>query len=172
MPYAVTHVLTAIIASDLIRDYSRRYGKYFTLYTVFLAGVGGLLPDIDLPIMWMLSFLGFGEGIINHGIITHTPFFAILFLIPALYLLKKGKVDHAMHFGALAFGILTHIILDFVLGGGASEGVMFFFPVILDAYKLHLLKGLSFGWAAGLDAILLLLWLYHEEVKHKIKDFI
>ena len=172
MPYAVTHVLSAIIASDLIRDYSKKYGKYFTTYTVFLAGVGGLLPDIDLPIIWFLSSIGVDNSILSHGTLTHTPFFAILFLIPALYFLKKEKLEHAMHLGALSFGILMHVSLDFLLGGGAGEGVMFLYPVIYDTYKLHLLKGLNFGWAAALDSILLLLWLYHEEVKHKIIDYI
>ena len=49
MPFAVTHVLFAIIAVDLYRDYVARHKKYFTLHIVFIAGFAGLLLDMDLP---------------------------------------------------------------------------------------------------------------------------
>jgi len=38
MPFAVTHVLSAIIFVDLFRDYIAKHKKYFTLHTVFIAG--------------------------------------------------------------------------------------------------------------------------------------
>tara|TARA_Y100000034_G_scaffold125404_1_gene174896 strand:- start:851 stop:994 length:144 start_codon:yes stop_codon:yes gene_type:complete len=44
MPYAVTHVLVAIIVAELLRD----YWKKFNLHYVLIAGIGGLLPDIDI----------------------------------------------------------------------------------------------------------------------------
>lgn len=49
MPLAVTHVLLTIIAVDLFRDYFLKNKRYFTIHTVFIAGIAGLLPDMDLP---------------------------------------------------------------------------------------------------------------------------
>ena len=56
MPFAVTHVISSIILVDLYRDYVANHKKYFTLHTVFIAGLAGLLPDIDLPLNWLLNF--------------------------------------------------------------------------------------------------------------------
>ena len=84
MPLAVTHVLLTIMIVDLYRDYVAKHKKYFTLHTVFIAGFAGLLPDIDIPLNWVLNI--FGAGII-HGTITHTPLFAFIFLIPAFVFL-------------------------------------------------------------------------------------
>ena len=56
MPFAVTHVISSIILVDLYRDYVAKHKKYFTLHTVFIAGLAGLLPDIDLPLNWLLNF--------------------------------------------------------------------------------------------------------------------
>jgi hypothetical protein len=49
----------------------------------------------------------------------------------------------------------------------------FFFPFSFEMYRLHLLPALGLSsLAAGIDAIILIAWLWHEEVKHKISDFI
>ncbi len=173
MPLAVTHVLLTIILVDLYRDYITRHKKYFTLHTVFLAGLGGLLPDLDVPLNWMLSYFGYSSEVLMHGGITHTLFFGLIFLIPAIILLWRKKHKASMYFFVISFGIFLHVFLDYVLGGGAHEGIMFFWPLSAVGYKIHLLNkfGLS-NLPAAIDAIILLLWLYHEEIKHKIKDFI
>jgi len=173
MPLAVTHVLATIILVDLYRDYFAKKKGYFTLHTILIAGIGGLLPDIDVPINWVLDVIGQPLQIMQHGGITHTPFFSFLFIIPGLLLWKKGKRKEAVYFYVIAFGILLHISLDFVLGGGMYEGVMWFFPFSFTASKIHLMSNLNISNIfAGIDAIVLLLWLWHEEVKHKILDFI
>ena len=54
MPQAVVHVLFAIIALDLVRDYLIKDKKKFPLHYVFIGGVAGLLPDIDIPVFWFV----------------------------------------------------------------------------------------------------------------------
>ena len=84
MPLAVTHVILTIILVDLYRDYFAKHKKYFTIHTLFIAGFAGLLPDIDIPLNWLLSIFGIS---ILHRTITHTPLFAVIFLVPAFIFL-------------------------------------------------------------------------------------
>lgn len=169
MPFAVTHVLFAIILVDIYRDYIAKNKKYFTLHTVLIAGIAGLLPDIDIPLNWFLNFFGLS---ITHGTLTHTPIFGLIFLIPGFILWRKKNQKEAMYFFVICFGILVHILLDYLLTTDPSRGIMFFYPLSNASYALNLLKNFSPVLFAGIDAIILLAWLWHEEVKHKISDFI
>jgi len=125
MPFAVTHILSTIILVDLFRDYIAKHKKYFTLHTIFIAGLAGLLPDIDIPLNWFLNFFGLG---IQHGTITHTPLFALIFLIPGYILWRQKKHKEATYFFVICFGILFHIFLDYLLVGGQPDGIMFLYP--------------------------------------------
>ena len=169
MPFAATHVLASIILVDLYRDYFAKRKKYFTLHTVFIAGFAGLLPDIDLPLGRLFNFFGF---YLMHRGFTHTPLFALIFLIPAMILWKNKKNTAAMYFFVTAFGIFTHIFLDYIVSADAAGGIMFFYPFSEAQFGLSLLKNASPTFFAGVDAIILLLWLWHEEIKHKISDYI
>jgi membrane-bound metal-dependent hydrolase YbcI (DUF457 family) len=176
MPLAVTHVLTSIILVDLYRDYfakKHKNGKYFSLHTILIAGIGGLMPDIDVPLNWVLGLFGHSSELLQHGGITHTPFFALLFLIPGIVLWKKDKRKLAVYFYVIMFGILLHIFLDYLIGGGAYEGIMWLFPLSRQAWKIHILSFFNIAnIPEAIDAVILVLWLWHEEVKHKIADFI
>src|SRR3989338_9048657 len=169
MPFAVTHVLLAIIAVDLYRDYVAKHKKYFTLHTVFIAGFAGLLPDIDIPLSWFLNLLG---ADLLHKTITHTPFFALIFLVPAFILWHYKKHKTSVYFFVTCFAILFHIMLDFLFTGD-GYGIMFFYPLSTSMLGLNLLSNLATtNVVAGIDAVILLLWLWHEEIKHKISNFI
>lgn len=171
MPLAVTHILLTIILVDLYRDYIAKHRKYFTIHTVFIAGLGGILPDIDIPLGIMLSALGF-PNLIVHGGITHTLLFGLIFLIPGWILLKKKKRKESMYFFVLSFGILFHLFLDVIFN---ESYYMLLWPLTTQGFGITKLASLglnSLGFQVALDAIILLLWLYHEEIKHKIKDFI
>ncbi len=175
MPYAVTHILLVIIAVDLYRDYATKHKKYFTLNTVLLAGIAGLLPDIDVPLRWLLNAFNLNPAplLLTHGGITHTPFFGLIFLFPAFYLWRKKEHKKAMYFFVITFGVLFHIFLDYLLGGGMHDGIIIFWPLSMAAFKIHVLPSLGLNDVPqALDALILLTWLYHEEMKHKIKDFI
>ncbi|HLC96069.1 MAG TPA: metal-dependent hydrolase [Candidatus Nanoarchaeia archaeon] len=176
MPLAVTHVILTVILVDLFRDYflKKRHHKYLTLHTLLIAGIGGLLPDIDIVLRMIGQSMGFViTDLLQHGGITHTPFFALFFLIPGLILWKQKKHKVAVYFYVITFGILFHTFLDYFLGGGNHQGVMWLFPFTTYTWKLHLLNNLALDSVPqALDALILLGWLWHEEIKHKIKDFI
>lgn len=168
MPFAVTHVLASIILVDLYRDYFTRHKKYFTLHTVFVAGIAGLLPDIDMPLNFFLNFFNLE---LIHRTVTHTPLFSLIFLVPAIILWKKKRHREAIYFIVIAAGIAIHILLDYVVSAD-NGGIMLLYPFSNTQYALNLLKGFGADFYAGLDAIILLLWLWHEEIRHKISDYI
>ncbi len=175
MPFAVTHILVPVILIDLFRDYVTKHKKRITLLTVLLAGIGGLLPDIDFLISWFLSLFGYSAGVLEHRVLTHAPVFGLIFLIPFIYFWYTKKHKMSFYFLALSFGIFSHIFLDFFISNGNS-GVMLLWPFSSKVFAFPLVVWLSdkamLTLYSAIDAILLLSWLVHEEIKHKIKDFI
>jgi membrane-bound metal-dependent hydrolase YbcI (DUF457 family) len=173
MPLAVTHVILTIIVLDLYRDYVAIHKKYFTLWTIFIGGVAGVLSDLDIILYNLFLQFNINIPLLAHGGITHTPVFAAIFLVPFFILWTKKKHKLAVIFLVISFGIFMHIFLDYFVGGGDVHGIMFFYPFSTDRYTISFLNNYQ-DWIsyAGLDAIILLLWLFHEEWKHKIRDFI
>lgn len=173
MPLAVTHVLLTIILVDLYKDYITKHKKLFSLHTLFIAGVASLLPDIDIPIRMIAQILKFEvPALLQHGMLTHTPLLALIFLIPGFILWYQKKHKIAVVFFVIAFGAFFHLFLDWFIGGGAREGVMWLFPFSTNFFKLHLFSSLNLGsWPMALDAIILLGWLWHEDHKHNIRDY-
>ncbi len=174
MPLAVTHILVPIILVDIFRDHILKNTKALTNKHVLLAGLAGLFPDIDIPI---------GHIFLNanvHRLYTHNIWIPVLFLAFALYFdsIKKRKI--CLYFIMMAFGFSTHLLLDGVLSGTIRP----FFPVSTYVWGWDLfgkffgtfyprLANPDFGALifSGLDAVLLFLWLIHEEMGHKIKDY-
>ena len=171
MPFAVTHVLASIILVDLYRDYFTKHKKYFTIHTLFIAGLGGLLPDIDIPLNIVTTKIGLE---VAHRGITHTPLFALLILIPGLVLWKFRHHKKAVYFFVISFGIFTHMFLDaFFIFNVQTDGIMVLYPLSDMRFGLKTLWTQSrIEGGVALDAIILLLWLWWEERRHKIKDFI
>ena len=105
--------------------------------------------------------------------IMHTPILGILFLIPFVIFWSMKKHKIAVLFLVLSFGVLFHLFLDWLVGGGDINGIMLLYPFSSEQFRgpfIGLVDG--FPIMEGLDAIILLAWLFHEERKHKIKDFI
>ncbi len=167
MPTAVVHVLLTIIAIDLFRDYflPKHHLKKFPRWMVLVGGIAGLLPDVDMPFTWAYNFI-FGTNVNFHAGVTHAYIFAALFLGVAwlLHFMKKEKAS--MLFAIIFFGYAFHITLDFFVLGGAYMPLWPF-----SAFQMPR-TFISLDHLFGLDAILLILWLVHEEFKHKIKDYI
>ncbi|MBW2974973.1 metal-dependent hydrolase [Candidatus Woesearchaeota archaeon] len=167
MPLAVTHVLLTIIAIDIFRDYIIKNKKLIPLNYIFIGGIAGLLPDMDIPLFWLLSI--FNSSIAwFHGEFTH------IFLIPAAILAisiiaYRFNSKMGILLGIISFGYAFHIALDFLFYGCNISPFWPFlnlgFRGITGYIKLRNLE-------MGLDAFILLGWLWHEEVKHKISDFI
>lgn len=188
MPFAVTHVLVPIIILELCRDNFKKCTKFFSRRHVFLVGIAGLLPDMDVVVytafnifkvpftfdplvkrvlfenFWiMLSFFGF--------------FLLFYYLLPKMKPSKKlakkykgfGKV-----FIVLFIGWAIHLLLDIVLTGNAMP----LYPLnsqIIDydvVGKLETVTGIpQLTILVSMDALLLLFWLWHEEMEHHIKDY-
>lgn len=157
MPLAATHIITTTAALGSFRS------KYFNdfpnpKYFAFYSALGSLLPDIDIPLGWFFRSMGF---IFSHGTLTHTLFFAVLFLLFSALLAVLHKKYLSQIFLIFFFGILIHLVLDYVLGGGAKEGVAWFYPFSSDTYKIHILFLLPFkDTFESLDALVLLCFFY------------
>ncbi|MAF50819.1 MAG: hypothetical protein CMH64_01885 [Nanoarchaeota archaeon] len=170
MPLAVTHVLIPLVLADIFRDHFAK--KKFNLHYVVIAGLAGILPDIDVVAFWVINL--FKSVPLNdiHRTFTHSLIFPLIFLILAFLVtnieVKKLKLKYV--FFAIAFGSLFHLILD----GTLSGVIMPFYPFSLVNFGLDLIPHDKFGgtFFTGLDAILLVIWLVHEEINHKISDYI
>ena len=168
MPQAVVHVLFTIIALDLFRDHFLKNKRNMPLHYVFIGGIAGLLPDIDVPLFWVLNnFLGIDIPWF-HRIFTHTFLFIFIFLIISLIYFDFNRKASKI-FAVITFGVTFHIFLDWLLVGGLAP----FYPFSDAVYGMNLVGKLGLPLAAeGLEAIVLLWWLWHEEKTHKISDFI
>lgn len=173
MPLPVTHVLLTVILVDLYRDYSARNSRFLSLHAVLIAGIAAVMPDADIALNWFLRLFGYRGTLFAHGGITHTPIAGLIFLIPAAILYMRGKQKESIMFCAVCFGILMHIFLDWLIGGGAVSGVMVFWPLSAFQTKLHLFLNEPIPhMKSAATALILLGWLWHEEVRHKISGFI
>lgn len=143
------------------------------MHYVLIVGIAALLPDIDY-IYYYFSHAFFGVQETIHPVYTHNLLIPVIILIAAFifkkrqagFLEKKNKIGFI--FLLIASGYLIHLFLDFIAYDSIS-----LLP-LSKSYGLGLIPQNQFGISliAGLDAIILILWLWHEEAKHKIRDFI
>lgn len=176
MPYAVTHILVALIVADIIRDYVVKNKKKFPLHYVLIAGISGLLPDLDTIAYWFLNMLYGIPSSLVHRLYSHNLTIALIFLLLGFLTIKIKNIHFSRHklklsiiFYMIALGYFIHLILDYFLSGK----IMPLFPFSTLKVGLELTSGrLGDSILQGIDAILLVLWLVHEEVKHRISDFI
>ena len=178
MPQAVTHVIIALIIGSLVRDYLIKDKKKFPLHYVLILGIAALLPDIDIAFYWILYWFGFTLEAV-HRTFTHNIFVPLAFFILSLITIKTKNKEFGKHhvklsiiFVMIAFGISIHLVLDATLAGYIKP----FYPFNYKEIGLNLIdklpSPLSDIFLPSLDAALLVLWLIHEEWKHKISDFI
>ena len=174
MPYAVAHVILTIVIADIYRDYIAK--KRFPMIYVLIAGIAGLLPDMDIPASWVFNLV-FGTNFNFHRVYTHSLFYAIVFfLISMLFLfIRKEKykiIKFVLHkqaivifFLAMSFGWFMHIALDCTL---AADGYLNLIPTIPLKFCPNPFSNEAL---VGFDAIILVLWLVHEQYRHDIKDY-
>jgi membrane-bound metal-dependent hydrolase YbcI (DUF457 family) len=185
MPQAVTHILLPILAMAIFRDFYLRNKdrKSFPLHYVLIAGIGGVLPDIDIIFFWLLGKFDASVFTTFHKGITHTIWFALLFFLIFLILkpinlkakicnLGKHKLKLSIISLMLSIGILFHIGLDALFW----EGVHVLYPLSDFRLNYNIIAFLSDPlqdiFLATLDGVLLVIWLVYLEWKHKISDFI
>lgn len=175
MAHAVTHIILTIVLIDVFRDYFMK--KKFPTYIVLIGGIAGLIPDIDIVFSWIYNLIN-NTNVSFHGGITHSILFPIIFFAIGLVLyfektniknhtkIKKQKYRNWYIIAfVIAFGWFFHLFLDCMFGGYS----MLLFPF----YAVNFCPELGlFTQASAIDAIILVIWLVHEEVRHKIKDYI
>ena len=120
MPYAVTHILVPLLLVALIRDFY--FKKKFSLHYVLIAGIAGILPDLDIAAFWVLYFFNFTFEQI-HRTILHSLSIPLLFLLISILFKKmnlpaigRHKLKLNIIFLMIAFGSFTHLILDSITG--------------------------------------------------------
>ena len=175
MPYSVTHVILTIVIADIYRDYFAK--KRFPMVYVLIAGVAGLMPDLDILFGWVFNFF-LGTDYNFHRLYTHSLFYAIMFFaVGVLFILirkqsfyflnfKINKIAIVMLSFAMSFGWFMHIALDCAL---AADGYLNLIPSIPLTFCPHPFSNEAL---LGIDAAILVLWLIHEQWKHDIKDYI
>jgi len=178
MPQAVTHFLIPVLLLELFRQLFFRGKKSFSAQYVFIGGLAGLLPDLDIAAYYVLSFFGFTVQEI-HRTFSHNIFFPLIFVILGLIFLgvkNKGLGRHHLKlsniFFVIAFGIFIHLLLDWAISGG----IMPFFPFSTYATGLNFMALFPEQWQNSilptLDAVLLIFWMVYLEIRHKISDII
>jgi len=161
MPYAVMHALIPIILVDTVRDHVFKMKKNLLPNRyILLAGIAGMLPDLDLLFTPYL-----------HRTITHSIWFPLSFLFGFLlsYTLQKERLYKI--FLMLFIGFSLHILMDAVLLGSVAP----LFPLDSTEIGFNILAPIeSLGPAVfpAIDAILLFIWLIHEELKHNISEYL
>ncbi len=201
MANSVTHVIVAIVILDLFRHYVFGK-KNFPRYLLVIGGIAGLAPDLDIPITWIYRFLTNSteslHGVFTHSIFFVLLFLGIgafLYLrtlkkemvakskvhnrrissvqsshrefLPSLQnsLFRKEK-KWAKIFYVISAGWFMHLILDCLYGGYKT----FFWP--LQWISTFCPQWGIQTYAADVDAIILVLWLVHEEAHKLIRDYI
>lgn len=176
MPHAVTHFLLTVILLELFRDLFFKDKKLFPVHYVFIGGLAGLLPDLDIAIYYVLSFFGFTMQEV-HRTFSHNLFFPLLFVILGLLFYKFKNKELGEHhlklkniFFVIAFGIFIHLLLDSIISGG----IMPFYPISNYSFGLNLIGLVPSPWQdtimPTIDAVLLILWMIYLEMKHRISD--
>jgi membrane-bound metal-dependent hydrolase YbcI (DUF457 family) len=180
MPQAVTHVLVVIILLSIFRHiYQKRTGKKFHLQYVLIGGLAGIIPDLDIPLFWVMHYFGYSIEQI-HRTYSHTIFVPIVFLLLAVlskYTVKnkfgRNKLSLTTILILFSFGSFIHLVLDSTLAG-----------YIMPIYPLSNVRiGTGFPYTvfpehiatlllATLDGVLFIIWILYLKIKHKISDFI
>jgi len=182
MPQAVAHILIPLILVSLFKDwYDSKHKKKFPLHYALIAGLAGVLPDIDILASIFFQLIERTE-LITYAIITHSVFFPVAFLILFLILkptnlkaricnIGKHKLKLSIIFLMIFIGVAIHIILDIIFG----SGVFLLYPFSALDFGIDITNPLPYSWGflmSVLDGILLVIWLAYLGLKHKISDFI
>jgi len=178
MPHAVTHFIIAVVLVDIFRDRFVKNKKSFPLHYILIAGIASLIPDLDVLIYWILYYFGYTFNEI-HRTFSHTLFVPLAFLILGFAAKKLKSRELGKHhlklstiFFVMSFAVFTHLLLDFLIAGT----IMPLYPLTNFQTGLNLINFLPAHFQntilPALDALILILWFIHIEVKHKISSFI
>ena len=155
MATAVGHVLITMVLVELVCNYLLKLRISRRL--ILAGGIAGLLPDIDIPLSWAMSWL-LGGKIKLHGGILHTLVFPLLFALVALIIWKKAPRNARILAVIIPAALLLHLGLDCVYGGYATLLFPFFTGDFCPLWNLN-------KYVLEIDAVLLLAWLIAENIR-------
>lgn len=165
MPYAVTHMLIPMILLDILRDNILKIKrKKLPNKYILIAGIAGLLPDVDIPLS-----LVFGSSFAVHRTITHTVWLPLTFLLfsSLFYFFKKPEWSKVLLIAAM--GVTIHIILDSTISGS----VALFYPLNKSPVGLSLIPLRDAPlFYSSLDAVLLFLYFLRISLRKKVQDIV
>lgn len=164
MALAATHILIPIIILDLLRHYYLGLKK-FPRYLLLIGGIAGLAPDIDIPLTWLTHLL-VTNNVDFHGTFTHSFFFVVIFFVLGTLFQWRNNKKWSMIFYVIAFGWFCHLFLDWLYG----EYKTLFWPFAVTPWTIFPTWTL-YTYGESIDAILLVLWLVHQELHNYIKDY-
>ena len=178
MPHAVTHVLIAIVVASLIRELFVKEKKSFPIKYILIAGIAGLLPDLDVIAYWVLYWFGFTLQEV-HRTFLHSLFIPLIFLVLAIVVGSRARIkieDKLLRwkyiFLMIFLGVMIHLVLDATLAGK----IMPFYPLSNYSVGLDLIRYLPVPLAnlamPTLDAIILVLWLIWIDWRSGISRFV
>ncbi len=178
MPNAITHFLIPVILLELFRYFFIKNKKSFPIHYIFIGGIAGLFPDLDIALYYFLSFFGFTIQEV-HRTFSHNLFVPLVFVFLGLFFWKFKNKELGKHhlklkniFLVIAFGIAVHLLLDTIVQGS----IIPLYPLFNFTVGFSLVKFFPSSWQntiiSVLDAGLLILWMISLEVRHKISDFI
>jgi len=170
MPYTTTHVLVAIIAIELFREYFFKNNRKFPRYYILLAAIAGVFPDLEY--LFRLNY--------HDRLFFHSLFIPLIFLVLGLLAMKfeighKGLRRRHMNlsfiFYIFAVGSLIHIGLDSIF----VDTLMPFYPFSNYEFGLELVNRFSENFRELvlpiLDALLFFFWIFWLQFKLKVDDY-
>jgi len=169
MAYVITHFLTSTFLATLFRAKFSEIQKYIHVKELFIIGLFGVIPDIDVLPFIINSYFDLGWPNI-HRLITHNfVIVAAIFLIGLLLYTKNKKIGLILMLGSI--GWASHVTLDWILSGTVTP----FYPLSSFETGINLIPAgnLRLGTyvLSGIDAVVLLTWSWFAITKKKLVDF-
>jgi len=155
MPLVVAHFLATAGIMKVTR--LRLASGALSFKELFICALIGVLPDIDFLVQFITGRFGFYP----HRVFTHSIFVPIVLLAIGLLLCRRDVNRYAstlFFLASLAFA--AHILLDLALAGP----VLLLAPFSWEAIGFNTCKK-ALPLLAGLDAILLVSWLFFRGIK-------
>ncbi len=169
MAYTVTHFLTSAFLAVLLKAKFSEIKKYINVKELFIIGLFGALPDIDVVPFILDSYFNLGLPNI-HRLITHNLVISlIIFFIGFLLYTKYKKLGIIFMLGGV--GWTSHLVLDWIFSGTITP----FYPFSTYETGLNLIPegNLRLGTyvLGAIDAAVFLTWSWFAIAKKKLIDF-
>jgi membrane-bound metal-dependent hydrolase YbcI (DUF457 family) len=146
MPFAVVHMLFPILLINFFKKLKFKFFRKFSKRDLLVAGIGGILPDVDILISAFSS--RFSNPLLFHRGFTHSFIFPFFFLLTGAILPKK----YSLFLFLLSFGYFVHIVLDI----STNCCCPIFFPLSNKGYGIKWFDDTTTGLIyASLDAVFL-----------------